>query len=79
MINHNKVHAKGMRVTMTMHFTPSLKKKKEEENVICEEDDDGYPKRRNKRFRSIDHIYKVTQPLLLGVLVHSKKVKLSCT
>ncbi|KAJ6895305.1 hypothetical protein NC651_021722 [Populus alba x Populus x berolinensis] len=51
----------------------------EEENVICEEDDDGYPKRRNKRFRSIDHIYKVTQPLLPGVLVHSKKVKLSCT
>ncbi|KAJ6408799.1 hypothetical protein OIU84_008488 [Salix udensis] len=51
-----------------------------EENPICEEDDDdGYPKRRNQRFRSVDHVYKVTQPLLLGGFVYSKKVKLSCS
>ncbi|EEF34429.1 conserved hypothetical protein [Ricinus communis] len=28
-----------------------------------EEDDDGYPKRRIKRFRMIDHVYKSTQPI----------------
>uniref|UniRef100_A0A3N7GXL0 Uncharacterized protein n=1 Tax=Populus trichocarpa TaxID=3694 RepID=A0A3N7GXL0_POPTR len=59
-------------------FHAIFEEEEEEENVICEEDDDGYPKTRNKRFRSIDHIYKVTQPLLLGVLVHSKKIENAC-
>ncbi|KAJ6947842.1 hypothetical protein NC651_002259 [Populus alba x Populus x berolinensis] len=47
--------------------------------TISEEEDEEeiYPKRRNKRFRSIDHIYKVTGPVLQD-FVCSKKKRLSC-
>ncbi|KAJ6964026.1 hypothetical protein NC652_002340 [Populus alba x Populus x berolinensis] len=47
--------------------------------TISEEEDEEeiYPKGRNKRFRSIDHIYKVTGPVLQD-FVYSKKKRLSC-
>ncbi|KAL9405317.1 hypothetical protein Peur_002289 [Populus x canadensis] len=47
--------------------------------TISEEEDEEeiYPKRKNKRFRSIDHIYKVTGPVLQD-FVYSKKKRLSC-
>ncbi|CAK7331935.1 unnamed protein product [Dovyalis caffra] len=56
-----------------------FEEEEEEDNIFGEKDDDGYPKRRNKRFRSINHVYKVTQPVLAGGCVHSKKMKLSYT
>ncbi|KAF9665375.1 hypothetical protein SADUNF_Sadunf16G0116100 [Salix dunnii] len=47
-------------------------------HTISEEDEEEiYPMRRNKRIRSIDHIYQVTEPVLQG-FVHSKKKRLSC-
>ncbi|KAJ6964027.1 hypothetical protein NC652_002340 [Populus alba x Populus x berolinensis] len=49
-----------------------------DDKLIKEEDEEEiYPKGRNKRFRSIDHIYKVTGPVLQD-FVYSKKKRLSC-
>ncbi|KAJ6299743.1 hypothetical protein OIU76_020681 [Salix suchowensis] len=49
----------------------------EEEEEEEEEEGEIYPMRRNKRSRSIDHIYQVTEPVLQG-FVCGKRKRLSC-